>query len=119
MVYTQTIGAIGLLPFAALEISRLGAVPRAPALPWMMLALQGLLSTILAHILWNRALARLEASRASVFIYIAPLTTSVLSWLLLHEPLGLPFVVGALLVLAGAYLTTSAANGRENSIRSE
>ena len=80
-------------------------------MPWIMLIFQGLFSTILAHILWNRALARLEASRASVFIYIAPLTTSALSWLLLREPLGLPFVSGALLVLIGAYLTTSAANG--------
>ena len=119
MVYTQTIGAIGLVPFAALEISRLGAFPRAPALPWIMLAFQGLFSTILAHILWNRALASLEASRASVFIYIAPLTTSVLSWLLLHEPLGLPFLIGALLVLIGAYLTTSAANGNQIAKRSE
>ena len=119
MVYTQTIGAIGLLPFAVLEVVRLGALPRAPVLPWMMLVFQGLFSTILAHILWNRALASLEASRASVFIYIAPLTTSVLSWLLLHEPLGLPFFVGALLVLLGAYLTTYAANGFQNMTRSE
>lgn len=119
MVYTQTIGAIGLLPFAALETIRLGALPRAPALPWLMLAMQGIFSTVLAHILWNRALARLEASRASVFIYIAPLTTSILSWLLLREPLGLPFALGALLVLLGAYLTTSAANGQPPLTRSK
>ena len=119
MVYTQTIGAIGLLPFAVFEIVRLGAFPRAPAMPWIMLIFQGLFSTILAHILWNRALACLEASRASVFIYIAPLTTSILSWLLLREPLGMPFVLGALLVLVGAYLTTSAANGHPTMERSE
>ena len=119
MVYTQTIGAIGLLPFAVFEIVRLGAFPRAPAMPWIMLVFQGLFSTILAHILWNRALACLEASRASVFIYIAPLTTSILSWLLLREPLGMPFVLGALLVLVGAYLTTSAANGHPTMERSE
>ena len=119
MVYTQTIGAIGLLPFALFEIARLGAFPRAPAMPWIMLIFQGLFSTILAHILWNRALARLEASRASVFIYIAPLTTAALSWLLLREPLGMPFVLGALLVLLGAYFTTSAANGHPPTERSE
>lgn len=113
MVYTQTIGALGLLPFAAVEIAARGSFPRAPALPWVLLVFQGVFSTILAHLLWNRALARLEASRAAVFIYIAPLTTSVLSWLLLREPLGIAFASGALLVLVGAYLTTSAANGNQ------
>jgi drug/metabolite transporter (DMT)-like permease len=115
MVYTQTIGAIGLLPFAAVEIASRGSFPRAPALPWLMLVFQGVFSTILAHIFWNRALARLEASRAAVFIYIAPLTTGILSWLLLRESLGVPFAIGALLVLVGAYLTTSATNGNQTT----
>jgi drug/metabolite transporter (DMT)-like permease len=119
MVYTQTIGAIGLLPFAAVEIASLGSLPRAPAMPWVMLIFQGVFSTILAHIYWNRALARLEASRAAVFIYIAPLTTSVLSWLVLREPLGAAFFFGAVLVLVGAYLTSSAKNGKNHlTIRS-
>ncbi len=115
MVYTQTIGAIGLLPFAAVELASRGSFPRAPAVPWLMLVLQGVFSTILAHIFWNRALAQLEASRAAVFIYVAPLTTSILSWLLLRESLGVPFALGALLVLVGAYLTTSAVNGNKNT----
>jgi drug/metabolite transporter (DMT)-like permease len=115
MVYTQTIGTIGLLPFAAVEIASRGSFPRAPALPWVMLVFQGVFSTILAHIFWNRALARLEASRAAVFIYIAPLTTGILSWLLLRESLGVPFAIGALLVLVGAYLTTSATNGNQTT----
>ena len=115
MVYTQTIGALGLLPFAVVEIASRGSFPRAPALPWVLLVFQGIFSTILAHIFWNRALARLEASRAAVFIYIAPFTTSILSWLLLREALGIPFFIGALLVLVGAYLTTTAANGNRPS----
>lgn len=119
MVYTQTIGALGLLPFAAVEIASRGSFPRAPALPWVLLVFQGVFSTILAHLFWNRALARLEASRAAVFIYIAPLTTSILSWLLLREALGIPFVGGALLVLFGAYLTTSAVNGKNHPTRSD
>jgi len=117
MVYTQTIGAIGLLPFAAVEIASRGSFPRAPALPWLLLIFQGVFSTILAHLFWNRALAQLEASRAAVFIYIAPLTTSILSWLLLREALGISFVGGALLVLFGAYLTTSAIDSSNHAAK--
>lgn len=107
MVYTQTFGAIGLIPFAIVEMLVRGSMPSVPLLPWIVLLYQAVFSTILAHVLWNRALARTEASRAAVFIYLAPVTTGVLSWLLLREAIGLPFILGSLLVLGGAYLTNS------------
>jgi len=110
LVYVQTFGAIGLLPFAAVEIAQHGGIPPTPVTPWLLLLYQAVLSTIIAHWLWNKALARLEASRVAVFIYLAPLTTTVMSFFLLDEAIGLPFVIGALLVLSGAYITLSAAN---------
>jgi drug/metabolite transporter (DMT)-like permease len=51
-------------------------------------------------------LARTEASRAAVFIYITPVMTAILSFLFLGEQLSAFFVVGSLLVLCGAYITS-------------
>lgn len=114
MVYTQTFGALGLLPLAVLEVARGRSFLTASPMPWLLLLYQALFSTIVAHLLWNRALARMEASRAAVFIYIAPLVTSVLSHVLLGEAIGLHLVFGALLVFSGAVLTMSGTGSAQN-----
>jgi drug/metabolite transporter (DMT)-like permease len=115
MVYTQTFGALGLFPLAVLEIARGRSFLTASPMPWLLLLYQALFSTIVAHLLWNRALARMEASRAAVFIYIAPLVTSVLSHVLLGETIGLYLLLGALLVFSGAVLTMSGTGSAEKN----
>jgi drug/metabolite transporter (DMT)-like permease len=107
LVYTQTFGAAGLVPLAALELVREGGFPAAPPGAWLLLIYQAVFCTIIAHLLWNRALALMEASHAAVFIYLAPLVTAVLSHFLLGEAIGIYFVAGALLVLSGALLAAS------------
>jgi drug/metabolite transporter (DMT)-like permease len=107
LVYSQTVGAAGLVPLAALELAHLGSFPAAQPGSWLLLIYQAVFSTIIAHLFWNRALAHMEASHAAVFIYLAPLVTAVLSHFLLGEAIGIYFVVGALLVLCGALLVTS------------
>ncbi len=108
LVYSQTFGAAALVPLAVLELARRGSLPVATPVPWLLLLYQAVFSTIIAHLFWNRALAHMEASRAAVFIYLAPLVTTILSHFLLGEAIGIYFVVGALLVLSGAFLATSA-----------
>jgi drug/metabolite transporter (DMT)-like permease len=107
LAYTQTLGAAGLVPLAAVELARLGSFPTAESGSWLLLIYQAVFSTVIAHLFWNRALAHMEASRAAVFIYLAPLVTAVLSHFLLGEAIGIYFVAGALLVLGGALLVTS------------
>ncbi len=82
------------LPSGALEVPL-------PALA--LLVLGGLGPGAVAGISFFRGLARLEASRASVLMLLEPLTAVLVGIVVWHEaprPLG---VVGAALVLAGAY----------------
>jgi drug/metabolite transporter (DMT)-like permease len=58
----------------------------------------------LAFLLWYVALARLEASQVSAFLYLEPLVTCAAAVPLLHEPLGWATLLGGLLVLAGVAL---------------
>ena len=56
--------------------------------------------TAVSHLLWNRALAKTEATRCASFYPVQPLTSMALGILLLHERLTVNFIVGAFLVLA-------------------
>jgi drug/metabolite transporter (DMT)-like permease len=58
----------------------------------------------LAYLFWYGALARLDASRVSVFLYLEPLVTCAAAVPLLGEPLGFTTIFGGLLVLAGVSL---------------
>jgi len=59
-----------------------------------------------AHIWWYRAVDRVGASRAAVFMNVTPIVGVVLAATLLREPVGIWEVLGTVLVLAGVALTT-------------
>ena len=61
--------------------------------------------TALGALVWNWALAQVEASRAAVFLTVQPVAGALLGVAFLHEPLtGFTLVGGALIVL-GLWLT--------------
>jgi drug/metabolite transporter (DMT)-like permease len=61
----------------------------------------------IAHIWWYRAVERVGASRAAVFMNVTPIVGVVLAATLLAEPVGVWEILGTLLVLAGVALTTA------------
>ena len=81
---------------------------------WIVVVYHAFLGAV-AHIWWYRAVDRVGASRAAVFMNVTPIVGVALAAALLHEPIGIWEVVGTLLVLAGVALTTTkmgAADGR-------
>jgi drug/metabolite transporter (DMT)-like permease len=73
---------------------------------WLIVVYQALLGAI-AHIWWYRAVDRVGASRAAVFLNVTPIVGVALAAALLREAVGIWDVVGTLLVLAGVALTTA------------
>jgi len=63
----------------------------------------------IAHIWWYRAVDRVGASRAAVFMNVTPIVGVVLAATLLREPVGLWELLGTVLVLGGVALTTGRA----------
>jgi drug/metabolite transporter (DMT)-like permease len=106
LVYTNSFGALGLLPFAAWELARGANATSSSAAPWLVLAYQAVFTTVIAHLLWNTALAKVKASWAAVFLYITPVVAVLLSWIILDEPLTWPIILGAALVIAGTHLVS-------------
>ena len=74
---------------------------------WTVVAYHALFGAV-AHIWWYRAVERVGASRAAVFMNVTPIVGIAMASALLSEPIGLWEVVGTLLVLAGVALTTTA-----------
>ncbi len=75
-------------------------------LAWSVVVYHALFGAV-AHIWWYRAVERVGASRAAVFMNVTPVVGIALAGLLLAEPIGLWEVLGTLLVLGGVALTTA------------
>ena len=59
----------------------------------------------LAFILYAYGLKRVGASRASVFLYIIPVITAILSYFILKEEFNLFKIIGIIIVVGGLFLT--------------
>jgi drug/metabolite transporter (DMT)-like permease len=73
---------------------------------WAVVVYHALFGAV-AHIWWYRAVERVGASRAAVFMNVTPIVGVAMATLLLAEPVGIWEVLGTLLVLAGVALTTT------------
>jgi drug/metabolite transporter (DMT)-like permease len=68
----------------------------------------GLLTSVVAYLLWYYALSKVPASRVAIFSNLQPAATAIAAWLLLNESLHWELAVGGVLVLAGVRLTQTA-----------
>jgi len=95
-------GFLGLLPFAMLEYKNWG---NPTLLIWLHVFFLALGCSALGYWLYAHAMEVLGVSVTSVFINLIPVVTVISGFLVLHERLTLLQGAGAVLVLAGVYLT--------------
>jgi drug/metabolite transporter (DMT)-like permease len=98
-------GTASVLPLAGAEWLR-GLRP-----VWSASAVAGtlylaLVITVLAYLLWNYALERVEAPRAAIFLCVQPIVGSLLGAALLGEPVTSFTITGGVLIVAGLILAT-------------
>jgi drug/metabolite transporter (DMT)-like permease len=72
------------------------------------IAYLGLLTSVVAYLLWVYALSKVPASRVAIFSNLQPAATALAAWALLGEALHWALAVGGGLVLAGVRLTQTA-----------
>jgi len=72
---------------------------------WLLVVYLGFVSSAFAYFLWNYALRRMEASKASVFLFLIPVVAILLGKAFLAEEASLSIITGIALVLLGIYLT--------------
>jgi drug/metabolite transporter (DMT)-like permease len=71
---------------------------------WLLLTLLVLVATVLAYACGISSLRHLPASVASVLGLVEPVITTIAAWLLIGEELAWPQLLGAVILLAGAYI---------------
>ena len=100
------VGLLALAPAYAWEIAQGRVINPTPA-ALAGIAYTGTLAGFLGYIFYNRAVAEVGASRASLFIHLMPVFGTLLSAVFLGEVPQTFHFVGISLIFAGIYLPTS------------
>ena len=111
-VLYSTIGSCVMLAIAVPMMSGPVVLPPSPR-AWLLLLVFGLLTIAVAHFLFFDALARVEASRASIATSIEPVVAAVLATLVLAQGLSPIGWLGIALVVAGVVGVGLTGNGAD------
>jgi drug/metabolite transporter (DMT)-like permease len=111
------LAVVVLFPFAALEW-RTGILHLVePQLIFGLLYL-GIFPSVLALIFWNKGVAEIGPSRASIFLNLLPVFTIIGAVLFLGETVSMFQLIGGIVVVVGVYLSTKETPAKVNEIHS-
>ena len=97
------VGCIFFLPFALWEYNTMVMDFNQEALLWVVYL--GVFVTLGGYGLFNYALSRVEASKASMFVNLIPVFTLLLAFLILGEKLSFIEMIASLIILSGVFIT--------------
>ena len=98
-------GVITALPFLTFQDHFMDfAILKEPVV-WMHILFLGVICSMLAFILWNEAINKLGASRASNYLYFSPLITLIASVWLLNENVSIVGYIGCALTIGGVIVS--------------
>jgi drug/metabolite transporter (DMT)-like permease len=109
------VAAIVLLPAAALTAP--AVLPSAQTLT--ALVVLGAVCTAVGLYLFFYLIGQAGASRAAVITYVNPAVAALLGVLVLHEPFGVGFVAGFILILLGSWLATASGTTAAADVKSQ
>ena len=75
--------------------------------------------TAVAYSLWFRGIERLPVSRASILALLSPVVATAAGWLIAHQTLKVPQIIGAGLVLAAVWFGQRARSERRDILPDE
>lgn len=97
------IGAIFFFPFFLYELNTADSNFTIEALLWTLYL--GVVVTLGGYGLYNFALTKIEASKAAIFIYLIPVFTVFLAFLILDEKLSITEFIACFVVLFGVFIS--------------
>lgn len=106
VTYSAVIGALLLLPLAALQ-GDLSKVAGYGHLAWGSIAYLAIFGTVLGFLWYYQSIREIGTVRAAVFINFVPVFAMLFGLLLLDEPLTSTVLQGGVLILIGAWITNN------------
>ncbi|UCD63252.1 MAG: DMT family transporter [Candidatus Zixiibacteriota bacterium] len=101
--YALISGSIMYFPFGLYRAVNLDYAS-VPAAAWWSVAYVALGVSIAAYVLWYWVLKFMEASRIAVFHNMQPFLAAGVAYFWLNEPLGLSFIIGGTVAIAGVLI---------------
>ena len=103
---TMGVGALLYVPFTAGEIARIpwGSVSWAA---WVSLVLSALFGLVIGYLAWYNSVRKVGNAKTAIYSSLTPLFTFLFASFWLGERLHVYLLGGALVILAGVYLTRS------------
>lgn len=102
---TMLYGAIALLPFHLVELAN-GEIPQLNMETIGAVLIVAIVPGLGAYLGYARIQRALGASPTALILYLAPVYTALMAWMLLGEDLRLYHLLGAALILPGIFLST-------------
>lgn len=102
--WTLLAGALWLSPWLPAAIAR---VPELPPTPAAAVVFLGILPGVVGYATWTYAIGALGASRAANFLYLVPVTATLLAWALRGEIPALTTLAGGALAVGGVVLVNT------------
>ncbi|WP_458699572.1 DMT family transporter [Sulfurospirillum sp. 1307] len=96
-------GAIFFFPFALWEYNSVAMNFNTEAILWIVYL--GIVVTIGGYGLFNFALGRVEASKASIYINLIPIFAVILSYLILGEKMTYSAIIASFIILSGVFIS--------------
>ncbi len=72
---------------------------------WAGILYLALGTSVAGYVLWYKALSKIEASKVAVFANGQPVATAILAYLFLGQGISLVFALGAIVTIAGVFIT--------------
>lgn len=80
---------------------------------WASVLYMAIFPSVLGYLIQMTSIQQIGASRTAIFINLVPVVSMVLSYFLLHEPIGWFKVMTAGMIISGVYLSTRLGQKRE------
>lgn len=100
--YAFALGTLCYLPFVLPNL--FSVIQQTTLSGWLAVLYLAVVCSIFGYLGWYYALKHMDASQAAVFLNFIPLFTIAMSFFL-GEPLTMVFLLGAILIIYGVYLT--------------
>jgi len=107
-MYAMLLGSVGLIPFV--NTSLLEEVSTMSIDTWFAIVFLGLFSTVVGYVIWYVALEKRDASELSIYLYVIPVLSTIISYFLFDDKITSLFIIGGLLVIAGLILVNKETN---------
>ena len=100
VVWYSVIGWIMLTPWMIFEILKSG-FPEPKIAEWATVAYLGIVSTVIAYVLFAKGIEAIGPTAASSYIFLVPVFGVLGGWYLLEEDIGISLLVGFTLIVCG------------------